>query len=169
MRTIFTVISFPTIKQKLDIRSNGMVTLTTVDFRIFHFLPIRYDRAWQLISKKCNLVLWFSFFFQIFDFKTWKIRRTSYKIYWENRYLQKFSAPPFWSMLMGLQITPRPCCGQITAHNIYIEEREKGLNRAIYKFFMLYLGWALELLMDREGAASVTHILMFSMFLMFQC
>ena len=44
---------------------------------------------------------------------------TSHKIYWENHLLQKFSPTPspspfLRSMLMGLHITPIPCCGQIT-------------------------------------------------------
>ena len=34
-----------TIKQKPELRLNGMVTPPIMDFRIFHFLLIWYDRA----------------------------------------------------------------------------------------------------------------------------
>ena len=42
---------YPTINQKPELRSNGMVTPAIMDFRIFHFLLIWYDRR-QFISKK---------------------------------------------------------------------------------------------------------------------
>ena len=55
---------------------------------------IWYDRVWPSISKKYNIILWTSFFLQIFDFKIWKIKTTSLKIYWDNYFLQKFSPSP---------------------------------------------------------------------------
>ena len=36
-----------------------------------------------------NCILWTSFFLQIFGFKTWKVKITSNKIYWDNHFLQK--------------------------------------------------------------------------------
>ena len=40
-----------TIKQKPELRLNGMVTPAIMDLWIFHSLLIWYDRAWQFISK----------------------------------------------------------------------------------------------------------------------
>ena len=64
-------------------------------------------------------------FLQICDFRTWKIKTTSHKTYWDN--LQ--------SMLMGLEITPRPCCGQITDPKHWYKGEEGGLNEAIFQIF----------------------------------
>ena len=60
---------------------------------------------------------------------------TSHEIYWDNHFLQKFSPPPVWSMLMGLQITLRPCCRQITDPQHWCRGGGQGLNGAIFKFF----------------------------------
>ena len=135
LQTIFTVFRYLTIKQKPELRLSGMVTAAIMDFRIFHCLLIWYDRAWQFIPKKCNFILWSSFFRQIFDFKTWKIKTTSHKICWDNHFLQKLSPSPLRSMLMGLQITPRLCCRQITDPQHWFRGGEEGLNEAIFKFF----------------------------------
>ena len=119
-----------TIKEKPELRLNGMVTPNIMDFRIFHFLLLWYDRVWQFISKKYNFLLWTSFFSQIFDFKPWKMKTTSHEMYWDNHIFQR-SPSLLLSMLMGLQITPRPCCGQITDPQYWYRGGEGGLNGAI--------------------------------------
>ena len=96
-----------TIKPKSELRLNGMITPANMDFWIFHF--DLYDRAWPFI--KYNFILWTSFFLQIFDFKTWKTKTPSYKLYWDNHFLQKFSPPSFQSMLLGLQLKLIIFCG----------------------------------------------------------
>ena len=92
MQTIFTFLN--------KIKQHGYICH-------YQFSLTWYDKVWQFISKKYNFILWISFFLQIFGFKTWKIKTTSHKIYWDNHSLQKLSPPPLWSTLMGLQCTPR--------------------------------------------------------------
>ena len=137
MQTILTVIRYPNIKQNLELRSNGMAhqPVWIFEFFISHLYGIA---AWQVISKKYNFILWFYFFLQIFDFKTWKIKPTSRKIYfmtgWDNHFLQGFSpSPP--SILMGLQITREYTAEELLTHNIDIGEGDGALNGAIFKFF----------------------------------
>ena len=93
MQTIFTDLRYLTIKQMPKQRFSSMVIPTIMDFRIF-FLLMAYSKAWQFISKKYNFILWVSFFLEIFDFKNWKIKTNSHKIYWDNYFVQRFFPPP---------------------------------------------------------------------------
>ena len=79
------------IKGKPELRINTMVTTAIMDFWFFFSYGMT---VWPSISKKYNIILWTSFFLQIFDFKIWKIKTTSLKIYWDNYFLQKFSPSP---------------------------------------------------------------------------
>ena len=76
-----------TIKEKAELRLNSMVTPAIMNFRIFRFFVMWYNRAWQFISKKYKSILWFSFFFQIFE-------RNSRKIHWDNSFCKGFPIPP---------------------------------------------------------------------------
>ena len=70
-----------------------MVTPAIIDFWIFHFFLSWYERACQCISKQYNFIQWFSFSLQIFNFKTWKNKAASHKIYWDNHFFQKSPQP----------------------------------------------------------------------------
>lgn len=45
------------------------------------------------------------------------------------------SPTPLRPILMGLQIPPRPCYGQLLTRKINIGEEEEGINGAIFTFF----------------------------------
>ena len=85
MQIIFTVLRYLTTKQNSEQRLNGMVTTDILNFWIFHFVLIWYDKEWQLISKKYDFTLGRSFSLQAFDFKAWKIETISHQIYWDNQ------------------------------------------------------------------------------------
>ena len=85
MQIIFTVLRYLTTKQMSEQRLNGMVTPTILNFGIFHFVLIWYDKEWELISKKYDFTLGGSFSLQKVDFKTWKIETISHQIYWDNQ------------------------------------------------------------------------------------
>ena len=129
MQTIFTVFSYLTIKQKPGLRLNGMVTTAIMDFRIFDILLIWYDRAWQFIPKKYKFILWSSFFLQILDFKTWKIKTTSHKIYWDN------PLPPFNHCWWVCKLRRGYAADKLLIHNIDIGEGEGALMEQSFKFF----------------------------------
>ena len=135
MQTIFTVFRYLTIKQRPELRLNNMVTPAIMDFWTFHSLLIWYNRAWQFIPKKYDFILWSSLFLQIFDFKTWKIKTTSHKIYWDNHFLQKLSPPPFDQCWWVCKLHRDYAADKLLTHNIDIGEGEGGLNGAMFKFF----------------------------------
>ena len=87
MQTIFTVLRYLTIKQKPELRLNGMVTPAIMDFRIFHFLLIWYDRAWQFISKKYN-------FFRYLSLKLEKLRQPVTIYIQTTTFCKGFPFPP---------------------------------------------------------------------------
>ena len=111
-----------------------MVTCAIMDFRIFQFfLIIWYDRAWQFISKNNNFILWFSFFLQILDFKTWKIKTTSHKIFWDNHFLHRFSPPPdqcWWVC----KLQQHHAADKLLTHSIDIGEGEGVLMELTLSF-----------------------------------
>ena len=51
-------------------RLNGMVTPAILNFGIFHFVLIWYDKEWEMITKKYDFTMGGSFSLQKFDFKT---------------------------------------------------------------------------------------------------
>ena len=70
MQIIFTVLRYLTTKQMSEQRLNGMVTPAILNFGIFHFVLIWYDKEWELISKNYDFTMGGSFSLQKFDFKT---------------------------------------------------------------------------------------------------
>ena len=111
-----------------------MVTCAIMDFRIFQFFSIIwYDRAWQFISKNNNFILWFSFFLQILDFKTWKIKTTSHKIFWDNHFLCRFSPPPDQCWWVS-KLQQHHAADKLLTHNIDIGEGEGVLMELTLSF-----------------------------------
>ena len=93
MQTIFTVLRYPTIKQKPKLRLNGIAAHAIIYFRIFNFLLLWYDRAWQFISEKYNFTLCFSFFrYLILELEQLKQPVTKY--FETNTSCKGFPLPP---------------------------------------------------------------------------
>ena len=63
-----------------------------------------------------------------------QISTTSYRIYWDNYFLQMFSPSPSIN-IDGLKITSKPCCEQITNPQHWYKGGEGALNGDIFKLF----------------------------------
>ena len=120
MQTIFTVLRYLTIKQKPELIINGMVTPTIMDFRIWYDNILGMTERGNSFLKSIISSYEFHFFFRNMILKLEKLRQPVTN-YIETTTFCK-SSPPLQSMLMGLQIPPRPCCGQITD-----PQRERGV------------------------------------------
>lgn len=135
MQTMFTVHRNPTIKEKHKLKLNGMVTAAIMNFQIFHFLLIWYERM-TIISEKCNFTLWIWCFLQTFDFKTWIIKTTSKKIHWDQLFFPKGFPSPTFNQCSGVcKLHQDHAADKLLTNNINIGEREGGLNGAIFKLF----------------------------------
>ena len=93
-----------------------------MDIRIFHFLLIWYDRAWQFVSKKYNFILRVSFCLQNLTLKLEKLRQPV------TKYIETTT---FWWVF---KLHRDHAADKLLTHNIVIGVGEGGVNGAIFTF-----------------------------------
>ena len=83
----------PNIRQKPELKIKRHGCTRHYRFLDFSFFPFMEWKSMSMHSKQYNFIQWFSFNLQIFDFKTWKNKATSHKIYWDYHFFQKSPQP----------------------------------------------------------------------------
>ena len=100
------------IKGKPELRINSMVTTAIMDFWFFFSYGMtEYGRPFlKSIISSYELHSFFRYLILKFE----KLRQPVSKYTETTTFCRSFPLPPPCSMLIGWQITPRPCWGQIT-------------------------------------------------------
>ena len=114
METILIVLRYPTIKQKPELRSNGMVIPGFSDFSFFYL----YGMTEHGNSFLKSIISSYDYpcFLRYLILKLEQLRQPATKYIETTTFCKGFlflHPPALRSMLIGLQITPRPCRGQI--------------------------------------------------------